>query len=161
MNLIDPGDNVKSVTFDTVINREYVVKTKYIYKNDLRPFSAVGPIKYKNSSKITKDIIDYIIDLRRGARLLFQELKNNRDRNNNLVTMEHWVELPVNEKRLLQLNCTELIKAGLILKVKVKHLEDYDKTKAYTYLINPYVIKPKDCDDARSLWKLLGGINDI
>ncbi len=161
MNLIDPGDNVKSVTFDAAIDKEYVVKMKQIYKNDLRPFSAVGPIKYKNSSKITKDIIDYIIDLRKGARLLFQELKNNRDRNNNLVTMEHWVELPVNEKRLLQLNCTELIKAGLILKVKVKHLEDYDKTKAYTYLINPYVIKPKDCDDARNLWKLLGGINAI
>ena len=161
MNLIDPGDNVKSVTFDTISDKEYVVTMKQIYKNSLHPFSAVGPIKYKNSSKITKDIIDYIIDLRKGARLLFQELKNNRDRNNNLVTMEHWVELPVNEKRLLQLNCTELIKAGLILKVKVKHLEDYDKTKAYTYLINPYVIKPKDCDDARSLWKLLGGINAI
>ena len=126
-------------------------------KRDLGRFSAVGPIKYKNSSKITKDIIDYIIDLRRGARLLFQELKNNRDRNNNLATMKQWVELPANEKRLLQFNCTELIKAGLILKVKVKHLEDYDKTKAYTYLINPYVIKPKDCDDARILWKLLGG----
>ena len=126
-------------------------------KRDLGPFSAVGPIKYKNSSKITKDIIDYIIDLKRGARLLFQELKNNRDRNNNLVTMEHWIELPVNEKRLLQLNCTELIKAGLILKVKVKHIEDYDKTKAYTYLINPYVIKPKNYDDACILWKLLGG----
>ena len=161
MNLIDPGDNVKSVTFDTISDKEYVVTLKQIYKNSLHPFSAVGPIKYKNSSKITKDIIDYIIDLRKGARLLFQELKNNRDRNNNLVTMEHWVKLPVNEKRLLQLNCTELIKAGLILKVKVKHLEDYDKTKAYTYLINPYVIKPKDCDDACSLWKLLGGINDI
>lgn len=161
MNLVDPGDNVKSVTFDTTLDNEYVVKMKQIYKNNLHPFSAVGPIKYKNSSKITKDIIDYIIDLRRGARLLFQELKNNRDRNNNLVTMEHWVELPVNEKRLLQLNCTELIKTGLILKVKVKHLEDYDKTKAYTYLINPYVIKPKDCDDACSLWKLLGGINAI
>ena len=161
MNLIDPGDNVKSVTFDTISDKEYVVTMKQIYKNNLHPFSAVGPIKYKNSSKITKDIIDYIIDLRKGARLLFQELKNNRDRNNNLVTMEHWVELPVNEKRLLQLNCTELIKAGLILKVKVKHLEDYDKTKAYTYLINPYVIKPKDCDDACSLWKLLGGINAV
>ena len=161
MNLVDPDDNVKSVTFDALSDKEYVVTMKQIYKNNLHPFSAVGPIKYKNSSKITKDIIDYIIDLRKGARLLFQELKNNRDRNNNLVTMEHWVELPVNEKRLLQLNCTELIKAGLILKVKVKHLEDYDKTKAYTYLINPYVIKPKDCDDACSLWKLLGGINVI
>ena len=161
MNLIDPGDNVKSVTFNTVLDKEYVVKMKQIYKNDLRPFSAVGPIKYKNSSKITKDIIDYIIDLRRGARLLFQELKNNRDRDNNLATMKQWVELPANEKRLLQLNCTELIKAGLILKVKVKHLEDYDKTKAYTYLINPYVIKPRDYDDACSLWKLLGGINVI
>ena len=96
MNLVDPGDNVKSVTFDTTLDNEYVVKMKQIYKNNLHPFSAVGPIKYKNSSKITKDIIDYIIDLRRGARLLFQELKNNRDRNNNLVTMEHWVELPVN-----------------------------------------------------------------
>ena len=157
MNLIDPGDNVKSVTFDALSDKEYVVTMKQIYKNNLHPFSPVGPIKYKNSSKITKDIIDYIIDLRKGARLLFQELKNNRDRINNLVTMEHWVKLPVNEKRLLQLNCTELIKAGLILKVKVKHLEDYDKTKAYTYLINPYVIKPKDCDDARILWKLLGG----
>ena len=160
MNLIDPGDNVNSVTFDPILGKEYVVTMKQIYKNNLHPFSAVGPIKYKNSSKITKDIIDYIIDLRRGARLLFQELKNNRDRNNNLATMKQWVELPANEKRLLQLNCTELIKAGLILKVKVKHLEDYDKTKAYTYLINPYVIKPKYCDDARSLWKLLGGTNE-
>ena len=31
MNLIDPGDNVKSVTFDTISDKEYVVTMKQIY----------------------------------------------------------------------------------------------------------------------------------
>lgn len=140
-------------TNDTIIradvNTKTISTTVPIYKENYGKFSVIGRLNDR------KDLIDCITELSSGPRYLFQEIKCNMHYDTNLAFMEYWKDYPDNKKRVIKLHCTALKKVGLILKVVA--IENLSKPKPFTYMINPYIIKPTKYEAACLLWKTLGG----
>ena len=101
------------------------------------------------------DIIDRIALLSKPARDLFIAMKNNKGRDYNTVTLGLKDKSKTEKCRYSRL-CTELKKAGLILKVKpVENI--LTEIERDSYMINPYWIKPLEYAIATYLWKSFGG----
>ena len=100
------------------------------------------------------DIIDRIALLSKPARDLFIAMKNNKSRDYNIIVIQLKDKSKTEKYRCSRL-CTELKKAGLILKVR----NDPDiimGASPYTYMLNPFLI-PAYEEVAFALWVDLGG----
>ena len=138
---------------DTIIradvNTKIISTTVPIYKENYGKFSMIGRLN------TGKDLVDYLTELPSGPRYLFQEIKCNMHYDSNLAFMEYWKDYPGNKKRVIKLHCTVLKKVGLIIKIVAS--EKLPKPKPFTYMVNPYIIKPPEYTAACLLWKTLGG----
>lgn len=100
------------------------------------------------------DIIDRIALLSKPARDLFVAMKNNKSRDYNTVVLQLRDTSKTKKCRYSRL-CTELKKAGLILKVR-NSPDIIMGASPYTYMLNPFLI-PAYEDVAFALWVDLGG----
>ena len=100
------------------------------------------------------DIIDRIALLSKPARDLFVAMKNNKSRDYNTVVLQLKDKSKTEKCRYSRL-CTELKKAGLILKVR-NTPDIIIGVPPYTYMLNPFLI-PAYEDVALALWRGLGG----
>ena len=156
MNLIDPGDNVKTLSIESAEGTVLVVENKKVYKDDFGRFNAIGVLNNKKEKGSKVDLLDILFSCSRAAGLLFIDLKNNRDPQNNVVTMKQWETLSVGQLRSKYSQLKELIDKHLI--IKVEPIDDHiSKPPRFTYMINPYIIIPRKNNDTKNLWKLLGG----
>ena len=149
-------ENVKGVSFDPDDEYEYTVSAKRKHKEDYRPFSMAAPFKHKNARRTEMDLIEILITLPKAAIIIFNDLKNNRCPNQNIVTMGEWEALDAGKLRPIYRYLNDLVKAGLIVKV-IAIREVLGKPPKFTYMINPYIIKPWEYNKAKETWKLLGG----
>ena len=100
------------------------------------------------------DIIDRIALLSKPARDLFIAMKNNKSRDYNTVVLQLRGTSKTEKCRYSRL-CTELKKAGLILKVR-NSPDIIMGASPYTYMLNPFLI-PAYEEVAFALWVDLGG----
>ena len=100
------------------------------------------------------DIIDRIALLSKPARDLFVAMKNNKSRDYNTVVLQLRDTSKTEKCRYSRL-CTELKKAGLVLKVR-NSPDIIMGASPYTYMLNPFLI-PAYEDVAFALWVDLGG----
>ena len=100
------------------------------------------------------DIIDRIALLSKPARDLFIAMKNNKSHDYNTVVLQLRGTSKTEKCRYSRL-CTELKKAGLILKVR-NSPDIIMGASPYTYMLNPFLI-PAYEDVAFALWRDLGG----
>ncbi len=100
------------------------------------------------------DIIDRIALLSKPARDLFIAMKNNKNRDYNTVVLQLRGTSKTEKCRYSRL-CTELKKAGLILKVR-NSPDIIMGASPYTYMLNPFLI-PAYEEVAFALWVDLGG----
>lgn len=100
------------------------------------------------------DIIDRIALLSKPARDLFIVMKNNKSRDYNTVVLQLRGTSKTEKCRYSRL-CTELKKAGLILKVR-NSPDIIMGASPYTYMLNPFLI-PAYEEVAFALWVDLGG----
>ena len=125
-------------------------------KQDLGRFNAIGVLNNKKEKGSKVDLLDILFSCSRAAGLLFIDLKNNRDPQNNMVTMKQWETLTVGQLRSKYSQLKELMDKHLI--IKVEPIDDHiSKPPRFTYMINPYIIIPRKSNDTKNLWKLLGG----
>lgn len=149
-------ENVKSVSFDPNDEYEYIISAKRKHKEDYRPFSMAAPFKHKNARRSEMDLIEILITIPKAAMILFNDLKNNRCPNQNIVTMSEWETLDPGKLRPIYRYLSDLTKAGLIVKIRAIG-ETLEKPAKFTYMINPYIIKPWEYTKACKAWELLGG----
>lgn len=152
MNLDYTEENVNSVTILPSPGVEYTVKSKKVY----RPFGMAAPFRHKKSRSFSMDLIDKLVTVSKAAAVLFNDLKNNRCPDTNVVTMGDWGELTPSEIRSAYRKISELKKADLIVGVEAVDGK-INKPPKFTYMINPYYIKPWEYDKAKTGWELLGG----
>ena len=147
---------VKDVHVMVEDDQELISTTRRKYKEDMKPFSRVGPIKHKNSPAGDEDWVDILLDLSKATSMLFKEVKKKRCKESNIVIMSEWDSLDNDVRRPINHKLAELKKAGLVLKVKpIMGLTP--KITKNTFMINPYTIKPNKYNNACLLWKTLGG----
>ena len=156
MNLVDPSDKVKTLSIESIEDTVLVVESKKVYKDDFGRFNAIGVLNNKKEKGSKVDLLDILFSCSRAAGLLFIDLKNNRDPQNNVVTMKQWETLTVGQLRSKYSQLKELMDKHLI--IKVEPIDDHiSKPPRFTYMINPYIIIPRKNNDTKNLWKLLGG----
>ena len=149
-------ENVKGVSFDPDDKYEYTVSAKRKYKEDRRPFNMVAPFRNKNSKRKSMDLLDKLLVVSKAAEQVFRDLVYNMNDSDNLVTMEEWKSIGASKMRSIYRRLVELQETELILKVKHINKETAVPPK-FTYMINPYIIKPWEYNKAKETWKLLGG----
>jgi hypothetical protein len=156
MNLVDPGEKVNSITFSTMPDMEYSVKTKIVYKKDYGDFSMTGRLRHAKSRGQKKDIFNLLFSCSRAAGILFDKMKDSRCPDTGKVTMKEWNELTSGQLRSKYDQVKELIEKDIL--IKVEEIDNHvPKPPRFTYMINPYLIIPWEPGTARNLWKLLGG----
>jgi hypothetical protein len=154
--MVDFGDKVPesaNITFE----QGHVLKQEKIYKENYQPFSMIGAIRSKKGANTTEpDIFDTLSSLSGKALELFVELKSNMDTDNNLChyPTDTWSQ---SEKVLFRKRRRELIKAE-ILKI-AKNNDEVRKINPHipkqTYMINPYLLKPRKYSHAQEIWRYL------
>lgn len=140
------------------VGKHATVIINYDKENDKRPFSMIGPLKHKDSyNHVTyKDPYDLITDLTKTSQNIFTELKNNRDKDTNFITMLTWKEVSQAKAKAIQRGLKELIKAKIIC--EAKEIKEYSYfPQKHTYLFNPYLIKCNEYMKAKNFWKAFTG----
>jgi len=129
---------------------------------DKRPFGVTGPIKYKNSyykhSKL--DPFDRIIALSKTGQQIFQQIRDARDKDLNLATIDWWKDLNSSQARFKQRGIIDLTNNKLVCKAKeFKKYSFYPEQ--HTYMINPFFIKCNKYYMAREFWKEFTGETEL
>ena len=100
------------------------------------------------------DIMDRLSLISKPAMQLFIWMKNCKTSNHNQVILDLKNRSKAVKARYYRI-LTELIKAGLI--IKVKNIPDLaSNVLPYSYILNPFLIRPLD-DASFALWESLGG----
>jgi hypothetical protein len=153
-------DQQQKVTFNGRTS-EVVVRSKG--GNRLRaPFSATAPYSNKKRRKnMKKDVFDLLVQVSKGALEVFNNLKFNREENNNLTKYVPEEGMTRTQKETLSRKFKELKKVGLIKSVKGE-FQDPGGIKIYTvpkgtFLINPEMIRCSNHDEAEYLWENCDG----
>ena len=137
---------------------EAVVTFRKNSAEDKRPFSIIGPLKYKGSynKESYQDPYDLIIQLSKTGQKILQEIKNNHDKDTNISIMEEWYAADKTRLKFIQRGIKDLIKAKIICEAKAfkKYLFCPEK---HTYMINPYFIKCNEYGKAKEFWQFFTG----
>ncbi len=130
--------------------------------DDNDQFSFIGPIKYKNSyykhSKL--DPFDRIIALSKTGQQIFQQIRDARDKDLNLATIDWWKDLNSSQARFKQRGIIDLTNNKLVCKAKeFKKYSFYPEQ--HTYMINPFFIKCNKYYMAKEFWKEFTGETEL
>jgi len=143
--------------------KKVIISFEDITKEDRRPFSFTGPIKYKGSynQHARLDIIDLMHKLTSSGRQTFICIKDYRDKNNNISNMNHWQDFDAAAIRNIQRGLKDLYLWNLVCKAQ-SFPEYMFKPESYTMMINPYIIKPNNYLIARKFWaKFTGQVTEF
>ncbi len=150
--------NNQNVIFDGRTT-EVVVRRKVGNKIQGR-FSAISPLSNKRRSRgiMQKDIFDLLDQVSKGAFTVFNNLKFNRDEENNITRFSVEEGLSKTDREVLSRRLTELKKTSIIRSVK-KEIPDIGTDRVFkfkdprrTFLINPQLIRCTNHDEATYLW---------
>ena len=84
---------------------------------------------------------------------VFDEMICLRDPDTNMIIMTHWYKYNATKMRAKQKKIVKLRHANLI--IKVRQLDILPKVQRYTYMINPYLLKPWKYEEAKIIWDTL------
>jgi hypothetical protein len=103
------------------------------------------------------DVFDLLDNVSKGAFTVFKDLRTNRNITYNTVIHHHDIRLSKTDKEVYSRRITELVKVGLIKKVK-KGIQFSDDSELYveprrTYIINPWVVSCLNTTESIYLWR--------
>jgi hypothetical protein len=117
-------------------------------------FSAISKLSNRSNNE-AKDIFDLLDQMSKGALHIFRNFKYERNENNNLVH-HPTKEYNRSKQELFNRYLRELRKLGIVRKAPRRVITDnpqrpYEFAKQ-TYIINPYLIKCWEYEEAAMLW---------
>lgn len=117
------------------------------------PFSMIGKMRTMSHNTLSDlDIFDKLTKVSKSSLVLFNELKLRLDPNTNLTCYP-----PVggsrSEKVMYHKYIKELIGEGIIAKAKT--IDITEPVPNYSYMINPYLVKPFQNEKAKKVWNIL------
>ena len=133
-------------------------------KEKLDNFHPIGRINSMYSDEERHDIFDALAIVSKPAYSLFNQLKNNRNPEDNLTYIFQKLTMTKSEKVMQATRIKELKGINVICKVKQKNKRLYInpasvnliKNNPVVYMINPGYIKcPGNQQAAEAIWKLL------
>lgn len=137
------------------LNDDEALKKVKAPKYSLGRFSAIGEINnmYTPINKRLKtDIFDLIEQLSKSAYALFNALKNRRDPYTNLCVYS--LDQPTKSQQVMfGRNLAELRTKGIVVKAKTINL--LKPVQPHTYMINPYLLKALEKEEAEATWLML------
>jgi len=131
-------------------NYEYKVKSTRKFKDNYAPFSMVGELRKQNTRKNYMDIFDRLNTVSKSALNVFNQIKLNLDPKIGIATMSDWADYTPNQRRELNRRLAELRKVDLVL--KLRSVDGLLKPAKYSYMVNPYLMIPKEYTEAKELW---------
>lgn len=121
-----------------------------------KPFSIISVTSNKKRRNMVKDIFDLLDEVSKGAFSVFNQLKYNRDEDNNTIYYPIPDGLTKSQTETRYRNIRELKKVGLIGSMKVEAAGFIPNTvykfKKHTYIINPDMLRCWKYDEAMHLW---------
>lgn len=130
-----------------------VVRNRKYRRENYSPFSMIGVIRdMRNRDREPIDIFEILEKVSKKAFSVFNEVKLNRDPATNMChfPINH---LPRSAQVSIRTALGELYKAEILRKAKTINL--LNPLPRQTYMINPYMIKCWDYEEAKEIWKLL------
>ena len=150
----------QSVVFDG--NTSEVLVRKKTFNRIIGPFSAIGPLtnrKRQRGIMHTQDIFDVLDQVSKGAFSVFNNLKFNRDEENNLTRYEYPGEMSKTDKEVLSRRLRELKDVDVIRSLK-KEIPIPGSDQLYrfqdprkSFIINPNLIRCSKHAEALHLWQ--------
>ena len=117
------------------------------------------------------DLLDLITSVSKSAAILFNQLKENTDPTTNIATMTSFTELTDTQMRPINRKLAELKKATLAIKLPptITIPSEHEDLKsitlsynAYSYMINPHIIYPRNYNKgdyniqrAQQIWDII------
>jgi len=147
----------------------YKVTIEEKYKNDFGAFTPIGVLKSSTTRISYMDLLDLIISLSKKEQELFNEIKNNSDRNLRIASMDHWENLDKSVQGILYQRLVTIKAVGLIRKIYPmaipKEMHDsaltarivniLTKPGKFSFIINPNYIKAFEVNSAKAIWNQL------
>ena len=152
-------------------DEEYVTNKRKVYPERLSRFDRVIPFNQKTTRKFKMDLLDLITSVSKSAAILFNQLKENTDPTTNIATMTSFTELTDTQMRPINRKLAELKKATLAIKLPptITIPSEHEDLKsitlsynAYSYMINPHIIYPRNYNKgdyniqrAQQIWDII------
>jgi len=124
-------------------------------------FSAISVLsnKAREGRGMEPDVFDLLDKVSKGAFSVFNNLKYNRNEENNVTHYISTEEMNKTDREVLSRKLSELKKIGLIARMKKEVRVSSIPGGYYTYndprkvfIINPYYIKCKNYNEADEIW---------
>lgn len=156
--------NNKATAVYVALEPNEAIQKKIIHDEKYGPYSMVGKCKRSNTRTQYMDIFDRLLVVSKKAAHLWNELKENSDKDTNIVVMHSFNDLDKSTMGTTYRRLVELKEQDLIRKVIPFELpnEDLPMLKSlpaipemHSYMINPYLLRPWKYNLAKQIWDLI------
>lgn len=146
------------------LNHDEILQKKQIFQEKYSPYSMIGKCKRLDTRIQYMDIFDRLLAVSKKAAQLWNEIKENSDKDTNIAVMHSFNNLDKSTMGTTYRRLVELKEQNLIRKVIPFELptEDLPMLKSlpaipemHSYMINPYLLKPWKYELAKQIWDLI------
>ena len=155
-------EKIEAINFLPEEGKRYKIETEKDFKENYAPFGMIGPYKRNNARKQYMDIFDLLLSLPKSTALLFNEIKENSDKDLGIAVMTMFEDYPKSKmgttyRRLAKLREINLVKKVVPIELPQDQLSGFKPNsitpEKYSYMINPYQLKPWKYELAKEIWE--------
>lgn len=146
------------------LNHNEALQKKQIFTEKYAPYSMIGKCKRLDTRIQYMDIFDRLLAVSKKAGQLWNEIKENSDKDTNIAVMHSFNDLDKSTMGTTYRRLVELKEQDLIRKVVPFELPSTDLAmlksipaipEMHSYMINPYLLKPWKYELAKQIWDLI------
>lgn len=154
--MLQEAENVNNVNVNIDKPGKLTMSFKKEHDENYFPFNMTSPFVNKPSKQKIPGLLNLLVSITPAAGQLFvNELLVHVDMNNGMVTMKEWEKLSIPQLKPVYRKLAELRKVGLLL--PITNIKTYKELPKFTYMLNPYHVKPLKYKTAKKQWDSING----